>query len=129
MARKKLPHLEEAYEIIFKSTLERNPGHSKQFCTIPLRNQLIGFFSISCLSPSVSIPQLPRDFISALGSSGYKWRTNDFPMEGSNILGEKAELKIFKQLLHSLLVWQLVCWREEQEVPDQRVGCVLKAAE
>lgn len=30
MARKKLPDLEEAYEIIYKSRLERNPGHSKQ---------------------------------------------------------------------------------------------------
>lgn len=32
---KKCPNLGEAYEIIFKTTLERNPGYSKQFCTIP----------------------------------------------------------------------------------------------
>lgn len=41
----------------------------------------------------MSIPQLSRDFISALDSSAHKWITNDFPMEGSNILGEEAELK------------------------------------
>lgn len=35
MARKKLPDLEEAYEIILKSRLKRISGHSKQFCTIP----------------------------------------------------------------------------------------------
>lgn len=42
----------------------------------------------------MSAPQLPRDFIRVLGSSGHKWVSNDFSMGGSNILGEKAELEL-----------------------------------
>lgn len=110
MARKKLSDLEEAYEITFKTRLEGNSGCSKQFCTIPEGDQLIGFFPflvylLLCLYHNFLFS---RDFISVLGSSGHKWKSNYFPVEGSNIFREKAELELFKVLLHSLLTWQLV---------------------
>lgn len=108
MPRKKLPDLEEAYKIVFKSRLKRSPSYSKQFSTILQGNQLTGFFPF-LVYLLVCLPQFSRDFISALGIPGHKWIINDFPEEGSNVLGEKDEWEFFRQLPHSLLTRQLIC--------------------